>query len=187
MKSGIYILANDKVIDHTIALINSIRFYDQDTPIVMIPYNDNYQQIAKVISQFPHVAIYDNSDLIQHFSEQVTKICGENFFDRSNLLRKLLCWFGPFDEFLYIDTDIVVLDKIINNLSYLTEYDFVCYDYQHTGGICEVFNPAIQENNIFDDNELKDVFNSGFWISKKVIQNTFTYLILIKLFLTTLY
>ncbi|TAF08349.1 MAG: methionine synthase [Nostocales cyanobacterium] len=169
MHRGIYILANDKVIDQTIALINSIRFYDSDTPIVMIPYNNDYQKIKELFAQFSHVTIFENLDLIDHFSEQVTQICGKDLLDRPNLLRKLLCWFGPLEEFLYIDTDIVVFDKIINNLSYLKEYDFICYDYQHTGGISQVFNPAIQENNVFSENELKDVFNSGFWISKQGI------------------
>lgn len=167
MNRGIYLLGNDKVMDNAIALINSIRFYDSDTPIVMIPYNDNYQKIAEVFSNFSGVTIYENLEYIKYFCEQVDNICGENFFDRPNLLRKLVCWFGFFDEFLYIDTDIVVFNKIIDNLSYLQENDFVCYDYQHTGGIDEVFNQSIKDNNIFHETELKDVFNSGFWCSKK--------------------
>jgi lipopolysaccharide biosynthesis glycosyltransferase len=167
MNRGIYLLGNDKVMDNAIALINSIRFYDQDTPIVMIPYNENYQAIAEVLSKFSRVTIYENLEYIKYFCEQVDNICGENFFDRPNLLRKLVCWFGSFDEFLYIDTDIVVFNKIIDNLSYLQENDFLCYDYQHTGGIDQVFNQSIKDNNIFQETELKDVFNSGFWGSKK--------------------
>ncbi|NET02982.1 MAG: methionine synthase [Sphaerospermopsis sp. SIO1G2] len=169
MKRGIYILANDKVIDQTLALINSIRFYDQETPIVMIPYNDDYHKLEDLFTHFSNITVFENLDLINYFSEQITKICGKDLLDRPNLLRKLVCWFGPLDEFLYIDTDIVVFNKIADNLNYLAEYDFICYDYQHSGGIDQVFNPAIQENNIFSEDELKGVFNSGFWISRKGI------------------
>ncbi|MGI8499877.1 MAG: Npun_R2821/Npun_R2822 family protein [Hassallia sp.] len=167
MNRGIYIVANDRVMDNAIALINSIRFYDQDTPIVMIPYNENYQAIAEIISNFPKVNIYENLEFIQKFSEQANQICGQDLFERPNLLRKLICWFGIFDEFLYIDTDIIVFNKIIDNLKYLTEFDFVCYDYQHLSGIYEVFKQPILENKVFSSHEVKDVFNSGFWASKK--------------------
>ncbi|TAE58436.1 MAG: methionine synthase [Nostocales cyanobacterium] len=169
MKRGIYILANDKVIDQTLALINSIRFYDQDTPIVMIPYNNDYHKLEELFTHFSNITVFENLDLINRFSQEITQICGNDLLDRPNLLRKLVCWFGPLDEFLYIDTDIVVFNKIADNLNYLANYDFICYDYQHTGGIEQVFQSAIRENNVFSENELKDVFNSGFWISRKGI------------------
>lgn len=43
MSRGIYITANDKALEQGIALLNSIRKYDRDTPIILIPYDDNYQ------------------------------------------------------------------------------------------------------------------------------------------------
>ena len=41
MTKGIYIIANDKVTDHAIALLNSIRLHDKGAPIVMVTYADN--------------------------------------------------------------------------------------------------------------------------------------------------
>ncbi|MBC7516775.1 MAG: methionine synthase, partial [Alkalinema sp. FL-bin-369] len=35
MSRGIYITANDRVADHAIALLNSIRAYDTETPVVL--------------------------------------------------------------------------------------------------------------------------------------------------------
>jgi hypothetical protein len=49
MNRGIYITANDKVTDQAIALLNSIRLYDPDTPITLIPYDDNYQKAASIL------------------------------------------------------------------------------------------------------------------------------------------
>jgi hypothetical protein len=165
MSRGIYILANDRVIDNAIALLNSIRAYDADSPIVMIPYNNQYQAIADIITKSYGVQIYEDLQFLEKIDDLVKQTCGETLLDRPNLLRKLACWFGPFDEFLYIDTDIVVFEKIIENLNYLANYDFICCDYQYTGGIKQVFTPKITE--IFTEDELKDVFNSGFWGSKK--------------------
>jgi Mannosyltransferase putative len=164
---GIYIIANDRVIEQTIGLIKSIRVYDAETPIVMIPYDENYQAIAEVLTQSYGVQLYQDLEFVDRLSNKLGQIFGKRFFARPNQFRKQACWFGPFDEFLYIDTDIVVFEKIADNLNYLSEYDFICCDYQHNGGITNVFSPKVLELNVFSEAELKDVFNCGFWGSKK--------------------
>lgn len=167
MSRGIYITANDKVTDHAIALINSIRLHDSETPIVLIPYDDHYHGVAEVLSQRHGVQVYEDLEFIDRLSNRLHEVFGSGFFARPNQFRKQACWFGPFDEFLYIDTDIVVFEKIADNLNYLSEYDFLCCDYQHLGGITNVFAPTVIQKNIFTESELKDIFNGGFWASKK--------------------
>nr|MDJ0510074.1 methionine synthase [Crocosphaera sp.] len=98
---------------------------------------------------------------------KLQSIFGEDFFARPNQFRKQACWFGEFDEFLYLDTDVVVFKKIIDDLDFFTDYDFVCYDYQHKAGIRNVFSQKIIDDNVFSKAELKDMFNGGFWASKK--------------------
>jgi hypothetical protein len=167
MKRGIYITANDKVTEHAITLLNSIRYYDPDVPIVMIPYDDNYQEIGKILSDRFGVTVYPDLAFIERLSQKLYDIFGEGFFARPNQFRKQACWFGEFDEFLYIDTDIVVFEKIIDNLDYLQKYDFLCCDYQHSGGIKNVFSSAVIEQGIFSQADLQDIFNGGFWAAKK--------------------
>jgi Mannosyltransferase putative len=167
MTRGIYIIANDQVMDHAIALLNSIRLHDADTPIVMIPYDDNYHAIAATLNKHYGVKVYEDLDFIERLSLKLHETFGGQFFARPNQFRKQACWFGPFDEFLYIDTDIVVFEKIIDNLNYLAEADFLCCDYQHFGGIQNVFTTTVLEEKVFTINELKDIFNGGFWASKK--------------------
>ncbi len=167
MKRGIYIIANDKVTDHAIALLNSIRLHDTETPIVMIPYDDNYHGIADILNEHYGVKIYEDLDFIDRLSNQLHEIFGSKFFARPNQFRKQACWFGPFDEFLYIDTDIVVFEKIVDNLNYLATSDFICCDYQHLGGIENVFTQKVLEEKVFNETEIKDIFNGGFWGSKK--------------------
>ncbi|ALF53539.1 methionine synthase [Nostoc piscinale CENA21] len=167
MSRGIYIIANDKVTDHAIALLNSIRTYDADTPIVMIPYDDNYHNIAATLNQYYGVQLYEDLEFIDRLSKRLHETFGGQFFARPNQFRKQACWFGPFDEFLYIDTDIVVFEKIIDNLNYLANTDFICCDYQHSGGIKNVFSQKVLTDKVFTESEVKDIFNGGFWASKK--------------------
>jgi hypothetical protein len=167
MKRGIYIIANDKVIDHAIALLNSMRLHDKNTPIIMIPYDENYHQIADILNTYYGVQTYEDLDFIDRLSQNLHETFGGKFFARPNQFRKQACWFGPFDEFLYIDTDIVVFEKIIDNLNYLNTYDFICCDYQHSGGIKNVFSPKVLEDKVFTNTEVQDIFNGGFWGSKK--------------------
>lgn len=169
MSRGIYIIANDKVTDQAIALLNSIRLHDQDTPIIMIPYDDNYHQIAELLNQHYGVQLYADLDFIDRLSRKLHELFGNQFFARPNQFRKQACWFGPFDEFLYIDTDIVVFEKIINNLNYLAESDFICCDYQHLGGIKNVFTSKVLEEKVFTETEVQDIFNGGFWGARKNI------------------
>jgi Mannosyltransferase putative len=166
---GIYITANDKVMDHAIALLNSIRLHDPTTPIVLIPYDENYLQIAPVLQERFGVTVYEDLAFIDRLSQKLHSIFGDNFFARPNQFRKQACWFGPFDEFLYIDTDIVVFEKIADNLNYFSDYDFLCCDYQHLGGIKNVFTPKVIEDQVFTETDLQDMFNGGFWASKKGI------------------
>lgn len=165
MTRGIYITANDKFTDQAITLLNSIRAYDNQTPVVLIPYDNNYHQVAERLQRDYGVQVYEDLDFIERLSIKLQQIFGEKFFARPNQFRKQACWFGPFDEFLYIDTDIVVFEKIIDNLNYFSNYDFLCCDYQHAGGLTNVFTPEIY--NVFSPEELKDMFNGGWWASKK--------------------
>jgi hypothetical protein len=167
MKRGIYILANNKVAEQTIALLNSIRHYDATVPVVMIPYNDDYEALAEVLAANYGVEVYADLTVMHRLSDRLNQICGPDFLARRNLLRKLACWFGPLDEFLFIDTDIVVFEPIIQQLDALSNYDFICCDYQHQHGIDEVFMPPILDANLFTQDELKEVFNSGFWGGRK--------------------
>jgi len=164
---GIYIVANNRVAEQAIALLKSIRQYDRETPVVMIPYDDNYQAIAQVLSESYGVKVYEDLQFIERISQKLYDIFGEGFFARPNQFRKQACWFGEFDEFLYIDTDIVVFEKIIDRLNYLDNYDFICYDYQHAGGITNVFTSKVIEAGVFSESDLQDIFNGGFWASKK--------------------
>lgn len=170
MKRGIYITANDRVLDQAIALLNSIRVHDAETPVVLIPYDNQHQQVAEELRRFG-VELFKDLALIDRLSTQLQQIFGDRFFARPNQFRKQACWFGEFDQFLYLDTDIVVFERMIDCLNYLSEYDFICCDYQHTGGITNVFTPQVITDRVFSFDELQDIFNCGFWGARRDIMS----------------
>jgi hypothetical protein len=167
MKRGIYITANDRVIDQSIALMNSIRRRDMSASVMLIPYDNNYQKIAEILGKKFDVTVYPDLQVVEELAQKIYGIFGEKFFARPNQFRKQVCWFGEFDQFLYIDTDIVVFEKIIENLNFLDTYDFLCCDYQHKQGIKNVFSPTVLKQGIFSESDLSGMFNGGFWASKK--------------------
>lgn len=167
MRRGIYIVANNKVKENAIALLNSIRLYDPDTEIFLIPFNDDYQDVATSLERH-QVQIFPDLVFLDQFTQMIADTFDRDFLALPNKMRKLTAWFGPLDEFLYIDTDIIVFEKIADVLNFLLDSDFVCCDYHYKGrNLKDIFSPAVKEQQIFSDADLQDVFNSGFWASRK--------------------
>lgn len=166
MKRGIYIVANDKVTENAIALLNSIRLYDPDISIYLIPFNDEYQTVFSTLKRLHNVQLFPDLELLERLTERVGNIFDRDFLKLPNKMRKLAVWFGVLDEFLYIDTDIVVFEKIADTLNHLSNCDFFCCDYHYSSeGLRNIFSPVAE--TIFTDKQLQDVFNSGFWGSRK--------------------
>jgi hypothetical protein len=166
---GIYTLANDKdsVIDDTLAFLNSLFTYEQNYPVMIIPYNDDYHKIASIVGKQYDVKIYDNKALLKAIDNASHEIFGKT----SHLVRKFACWFGPFDEFIYYDTDVVVLHEQREIFDLLTKYDFVSDGSIRQMGIKNVFTEKVYEKNIFPREKIKELFNAGFYASKKEVIN----------------
>lgn len=161
MKRGIYFMANDRVIEHAIALVNSIRAYDRSTAIVLIPYDAEHAAVSRLMNEQYGIETFENQDVLAWIDDQLDHCFGAGFFRRPGNFRKQACWFGPFEEFLYLDADIVVFEPIVNLLDHLDRVDFVCCDDQHCGGLAHVFGEAIRER--LGDEDLRQVFNGGLW------------------------
>ncbi|HEY9794831.1 MAG TPA: hypothetical protein V6D30_04245, partial [Leptolyngbyaceae cyanobacterium] len=118
MNRGIYIVGNDRVAENAIALLNSIRSYDTEVLVFLIPFDDNHQEIAATLSRLHNVQLFPDLDFLNHFTKKIAEIFDKDFLALPNKMRKLVAWFGPLDKFLYIDTDIIVFEKIANALDY---------------------------------------------------------------------
>lgn len=168
MKSkGIYVLANDVVYDQLVALVHSIRLnHSQDIPICIIPYDSNMSRVKSLLTNQESFTIFDNKECIQWFTTVTTPICEVLSLRHPNRLYKMLSWFGPFDEFIYIDVDCLVLNNLDGIFSYLDKYDFISCDFQYRRGIRYVFYPGIHD--VFTQTQLNQVFNSVFFCSRRL-------------------
>lgn len=162
-------MVNDKVEEQAIALLNSIRLYDKDVLVILIPYDNEYSKAAKMLRQSYGVQLFPDLGLLEQICQNIQRIFGRKFFARPEQFRKQACWFGPLDEFLYLDTDIVVFESIIDNLAHLKGSDFVCCDYQFKNGMKYLFTQKAVDNGVITAEDLRRVFNAGFWGSKKGI------------------
>lgn len=164
---GVYIVANDRVKENAIALLSSLRLYDPDIPVYLIPFNEEYQTVAEQLSRMYQVQLFPDLPLLTSLTEKIGEIFPRDFLALPNKMRKLAAWFGPLDEFLYIDTDILFFTPVSQTLSYLDRADFIWCDYHYKRGLEDVFSNVVLERDIFTPKELEDVFNSGLWGSRK--------------------
>ena len=163
---GVYIVANDKVQENAIALISSLRRYDPDIPVYLIPFNQDYRTVADRLSEY-QVALFPDLGFLDQLTQQIGEIFPRDFLALPNKMRKLAAWFGPLDEFLYIDTDILFFTPVSDTLAYLDQADFIWCDYHFKRGLEDVFSNVVREQNLFSAEALGDVFNSGLWGSRK--------------------
>jgi hypothetical protein len=160
---GVYILANDKVFEDAIAFLNSLREYSPQCPICLIPYNDQHHRITKYLQKKYNCQIFDDPDLFKRIEDISIKLLGWN----APAVRKLACWFGPFERFIYFDIDIVVFQGQEDLFPSLEFTDFIsCHDGKYIG-IDEVFTTKVIERNLFSREEIDTLFNSGFFGSRR--------------------
>lgn len=129
MTRGIYLVANRQSEGECRNLIYSIRKCGCRLPIRIIPFGgkplpvdaswDDVKLLS--LSDFPA----DGIAFVDELQRRIPK-CPLGF------LRRFLCWFGEFDEFLYSDNDIVALTNWEDLFGFLGPYELVHADLEYT-------------------------------------------------------
>lgn len=187
MVDGIYTLANDKVFDQLVGLLNSIEVNaGQDYPVCVIAYDDQLERVQQEVTRRPNVTLLDNTALFEiweAFSYDVWKShptalaewqrqgittqfyrVGENHrycaFDEAAL----------FDRFLYLDADTLVMGPLAPFFTALDDADFVVYDFQFKDP-SHIFNlQSDRLKSLFGPERIEqEIFCSGCYASKKGI------------------
>ncbi|CAO5036326.1 Sugar transferase [Microcystis aeruginosa] len=179
---GICTLANDRIYDQLIALLNSIEVNGgKDLPVCVYPYDDNTERIKAEIAQRPNVQLFDNREVIDlwdNFAKSAWEPhptakerwlkAGSKGYHRFGTHRRYCAFDGPFDRFIYMDGDTLLMSPLDQVFAQLDNYDCVVYDFQHKDitHIYEVTSPKLLE--IFPQERLnQEIFCSGFYGSKK--------------------
>lgn len=181
---GICTLGNDYVFDQIIALLNSIEaIYGQKMPVCIYPYDDNTEKIAAEIVHRPHVTLYDNQDSIQKWDKFVKDIwdthptaqthwqqIGSSKYHRVGTHRRYCAFDAPFDRFVYMDADTVLMSPLDHIFNQLNDHDWVVYDFQFKD-ISHVYSlSSLKLKELFTPQRLEtEIFCSGFYGSKKDI------------------
>ncbi len=181
---GICTLANDRVYDQLVALLNSIEaIYGQNMPVCIYPYDDRTKQISAEIARRPHVQLYSNQDSIRHWDKFVRnvwdihptaqinwqKMNGDKYH-RVGTHRRYGAFDGPFDRFVYMDADTLLMSPLEPIFAQLEKYDWVVYDFQFKdlSHVYNISSPKL-EQLFTTERLLSETFCSGFYASKKGI------------------
>jgi hypothetical protein len=179
---GICTLANDRVYDQLIALLNSIEaIQGKDTRVCVYPYDDNTEKIAAEISKRSNVQLFDDRDIIEEWDNFARAMwdthptakkrwlkSGSNGYHRFGTHRRYGAFSAPFDRFLYMDADTLLMSPVNEIFEKLDNYDCIVYDFQYKDPthVYEVASPKLTE--IFSKERIEtEIFCSGFYASKK--------------------
>lgn len=179
---GICTLANDRVYDQLVALLNSIEVISpKDTPVCVYPYDDNIERISAEIAQRPNVELYDNIKSIASWDKFAQDVwdthptarqrwqqAGSQGYHRFGTHRRYCAFDGPFDRFLYMDADTLLMSSVDLVFAKLQDYDCVIYDFQYKDPthVYELSSPKLL--NVFSQERIqKEIFCSGFYGTKK--------------------
>jgi len=160
---GIYFLANDRVLDWAIALLESIRAHDASLPLVLIPYDDRLDSLVTLAQRYSF-QVYSDSSLAK-LDELGAGFAPEN--EQPGwvpMFRKFAAFWGPLQNAIYLDCDIVVLDSLAGLLQAFegSDLDFCFFD--------ETDEFIYQSENL--RRSMKErfgarLFNAGYWAVRR--------------------
>jgi hypothetical protein len=101
---GVYFMANDAVYEMAVAFLNSFRLHNPVMPLCLIPFDHNIQSIGALRAKYAF-ELYDDADCLS-WCDQLSRSIHRRTVGH---YRKLAAWRGPFDSFVYIDCDTVVI------------------------------------------------------------------------------
>lgn len=179
---GICTLANDRVYDQLIALLNSIdAIAGSDMPVCVYPYDDQTERIAQAIAERPNVQLYDDRVSMQQWDQFVRQVWdahptarqrwGNNdphYYHRVGTHRRFCAFDGPFDRFIYMDADTLLLNSVQFVFDQLQQQDWVVYDFQYGDPVhvYELTSPRLMQ--VFSPEQIAtEIFCSGFYASKR--------------------
>lgn len=178
MKRGICTLGNDYVYDQIVALLNSIQANAGiEMPVCIFPYDNQVDRLRRLAQSRPQVQLYEDSDSIERWDRYIAAIwdthptawqrwknAGSHGIHRMGTHRRFCAFDGPFEQFVYMDADTLLLSKIEPVFEALNNYDWIIYDFQHKD-LSHVFNTDSEYlDKLFSQEQLRQAtFCSGFY------------------------
>lgn len=159
---GVYFSANDAVYDWAVAFLNSYRKFNPDLPLYLIPFNDACDRLLKLQSTYEFEIYTDPTferlEAIGEAFELGHTPTGPHWF------RRYAAFWGPLDEFMYLDARQLVLAYLKPYVTAPRTYDFEFMHYDCA--LDQVYEPGPFRREMLRQNRARG-FNSGRWSSVK--------------------
>lgn len=162
LRRGVYFLANDAILDFALAFLNSFRAHNPAIPLCLVPFDDNHAQVAALAGRYGFALWRDDEELRR--CDAISRA----FHDGATWghYRKLALWKGRFDEFVYIDSDTVVLEPVDFVFEHLARYDFVT-SHSNIAAIRRwVWKDSIYASSTLDTAQIEYAASTGFFASR---------------------
>jgi len=164
MKRGIYLVTNRRSEREAANLIYSLRGAGCQLPIALIPFDDRVPTHSRLLAETTQMDIASFPQEIRDIFAQIHELWPDS---NGGLFRRMAAWYGPFDEFIYSDNDIVALGDWTPYFDHLDGYDLVHADKEYTtGGIFAYRQPATVVEN-FGPIAIDSLFTTGHFAARK--------------------
>ena len=162
MSIGIYFSANDDVIAWTLPFLTSLRTYNPDIELCLIPFDANCQE-TKALSKRFHFEVYEDESFAALEAIGSNLELGHSAYG-PYWFRRYAAFWGPFERFLYLDARQVVLADLMPFVmsTQTFELDFVYYDT----ALDQVYEQGQMRLDFLRQGGARG-FNSGRWASRK--------------------
>jgi len=159
LRTGVYCLANDEFIEWFQMFFRSLRHFNPELPLTVIPYDNRVERLQPLAAQL-------GFDLLPEAGAarfDAVEAKGINMGRYAGMFRKWASFFGPYDEFIFLDADIAVampLEKLFAAF-HKSAFDLVFFDTDITN---------VYEWDYIAEMQLKyhsPGFNAGAFMSRK--------------------
>ena len=164
MTRGIYLVTNRRSEREAAHLVFTLRQAGCTLPIALIPYDDNPPIHPRLRTETTFLNVADFPAEGRALLGQIAELWPAS---RAGLFRRLLAWWGPYDQFIYSDNDIVALADWSLFFARLDDNDFLHADGEYqTGGTFAYKKPQIVKEK-FGPAALDSLLTTGHYVSRK--------------------
>lgn len=162
-KTGIYCLANDGVLDWMIAFLESVRTYEPNRRLIVIPFNENITKLAQLADRY-QFEFFEDQSLLKALDEVGATLRPQRDI-HIHRFRTLASFLGPLEEFIFLDSDIVLLDQL-DDLFAAYRHENCQFMYYYGGLFDAVYVPGEFREKMIREYAANG-FNAGSFLSSK--------------------
>lgn len=167
MAKGLYFVANDAIYELTVAFLKSFRIHNPSLPLCLIPYNDDIRRTSSLAETY-NFSVFSDAAVFERCAAISRRFHGGKVLGH---YRKLAAWHGPFDEFIYIDTDTVVTSGVDFVYEFLKEHAFVVSSADIPEITNWVWKDTIHAAGVLNARQIAFAASTGFLCSSKAALN----------------